>query len=92
MALFSSSLSIIPSEPKPRQLNPEFGWAKPRVYKTIGGDWECQVVGYLHHGDAVIIKGRHAELKWAWLLMVDHLVRHEIKPTFASTKGPLYVS
>ena len=81
---------VVPYEPRPHVLNPDFGWNKPRVYKALGGDWECSVVAYLHHGDAVVIKGRHKELKWAWALMVDHLVRHDIHPTYESTKGPSY--
>lgn len=76
--------------PRPRILNPDSCWNKPRCYKTIAGDWECSVQAYLHHGDAVVIKGRHKELDWAWALMVDHLVRHDVIPTYAATKGPSY--
>lgn len=74
---------------QPHPLNPEYGWAKPRIRKTLGGDWECSVHGFLHHGDAVIIKGRHQELKHAWVIMADHLVRHEIHPTYAATQQVL---
>jgi hypothetical protein len=80
----------LPYEPRPHILNPESGWAKPRIHKTVGGDWECSVQTYLWHGDAVVIKGRHKELAWAWVLMVDHLVRHDILPTYEATKGPDY--
>lgn len=30
-------------------------------------------------------QGRHSDLKWAWLLMVDHLIRHDIKPSLGET-------
>lgn len=76
---------------KPRILTPHLGWAKPHVSKTLEGDWECSVLAYLHHGTEVTVFGRHKELDLAWTLMVDHLVRHNMYPTFESTKGPGYV-
>lgn len=70
-------------EPRPNPL-PE-PWAKPHVRKA-GDSWVCSVQGFMHHGDAVIIRGRHQDLKWAWIIMVDHLVRHDIKPTYQETQ------
>jgi hypothetical protein len=56
------------------------GWDKPRVFK-IDDHWVASVSGWLYHGQPVIIQGRHKDRDWAWALMVDHLVRHNILPT-----------
>lgn len=56
------------------------GWDKPQVFK-IDDHWVASVNGWLHHGQPVVIQGRHADRRWAWAIMVDHLVRHNINPT-----------
>lgn len=75
--------------PEPRPLTPGLGWSRPRIRKT-GSDWECSIVAYMYHGDAVVVRARHADLNWAWAIMCDNLIRHNIEPRFADTKGPSY--
>lgn len=74
---FKSGFYLL-DEPCPNPL-PE-GWAKPLIYK-LGETWVCKVHGWLYHGQPVVIQGRHCDLKWAWALMVDHLVRHDVQAT-----------
>lgn len=88
--LYVNPMHLDPNKgPKPYKLTESVGWNKPRVYKEKGY-WVCEIVAYLHHGEAVTVEGSHPSLNWAWCIMTDHLIRHNLLPQFADTKGPLY--
>jgi len=91
LELYVNPMHLDPNKgPEPRPLNPDMKWNKPWIRKIARG-WECSVVAYLHHGEQVIVSGIHADLNWAWTTMTDNLLRHNMLPTFASTKGPSYM-
>lgn len=80
-------LFLVSPKPQPRILNPETGWARPRIYKRAG-KWVSEIKAYLYHGDEITVTGVHEQLDWSWILMVDHLVRHDVRATLELTQGP----